>query len=118
MVADAVVSRGEVWWVDFGEPFGSEPGYRRPVVIVSSDRFNDSRINTVMVSLLSSNPRLAAAPGNVALAAGTAGLPKASVVNVSRTTVIDRVRLAELIGSLDSVTMQRVSDGLKLFLAL
>ena len=60
-----MVARGEIWWADFGEPVGSEPGYLRPALIVSSDRFNQSRISTVIVSAITSNMRLAAAPGNV-----------------------------------------------------
>ena len=70
-----MVARGEVWWADFGEPFGSEPGYERPVLVVSSDRYNRSRIGTVIVTALTSNMRLAAAPGNVdQRAGGVAGL--------------------------------------------
>jgi mRNA interferase MazF len=107
-----------VWWADFGEPLGSEPGYRRPAVVVSSDRFNRSRIATVIVTAVTSNVRLAAAPGNVALAAGAAGLSKESAVNVSQVLVIDRVRLTDLIGSLDQTAMQAVDDGLRLVLAL
>ncbi|MCI1746954.1 MAG: type II toxin-antitoxin system PemK/MazF family toxin [Acidipropionibacterium sp.] len=114
----AVVSRGEVWWVDFGEPLGSEPGYRRPALIVSSDRFNRSRISTVIVTAITSSLRLAAAPGNVELEAGEAGLPKDCVVNVSQTLVIDRSRLAQPAGLLEPHLMSRVDDGLRLVLAL
>lgn len=113
-----MVARGEVCWVDFGEPVGSEPGYRRPAVVVSSDRFNRSRIATVIVSAVTSNLRLAAAPGNVELSAGDAGLPKASVVNVSQTLVVDRSRLTETVGRLDSATMRSVDAGLRLVLGL
>ncbi len=107
-----------MWWVDFGEPLGSEPGYRRPAVVVSSDRFNASRIQTVMVAIVTSNLRLADAPGNVELPSGAGGLPKPSVVNVSQTFVIDRDRLVEPVGELDSITMQQVSSGLRLVLDL
>jgi len=113
-----MVSRGEVWWVDFGDPAGSEPGYRRPVVIVSSNRFNASRIKTVIVTAITSSLRLAQAPGNVELASGTANLPKASVVNVSQTMVIDRRRLSDRCGSLDLANMSKVDQGLRLVLAL
>lgn len=110
--------RGEVWWADFGEPLGSEPGYRRPAVVVSSDRFNRSRIATVIVSTITSNLRLAAAPGNVELDEGAARLDRASVVNVSQTLVVDRSRLVESIGALDLSAMRRVDDGLRLVLGL
>ena len=104
--------------MDFGQPIGSEPGFQRPAVIVSSDRFNRSRISTVIVTAVTSNARLAAMPGNVQLEAGVAGLPKDCVVNVSQTLVVDRVRLTERIGSLQATHMSRVSNGLRLVLAL
>ncbi len=87
-------------------------------MVVSSDRFNRSRIRTVIVAAITSNLRLAAAPGNVALTQQAAGLSKESVVNVSQTTVVDRGRLTERSGTLDLATMQRIDDGLRLALAL
>lgn len=112
------MSRGEVWWADFGEPLGSESGYRRPALVVSSDRFNRSRISTVIVTALTSNLRLAGAPGNVELAAGAAGLRRDCVVNVSQTMVVDRSRLVEASGSLDTAAMRQVDAGLRLVLGL
>ncbi len=113
-----MVARGEVWWADFGEPFGSEPAYERPVLVVSSDRFNRSRIGTVIVTALTSNLRLAAAPGNVELERGDAGLPKECVVNVFQTLVVDRARLSRAAGALPFHLMNRVDSGLRLVLAL
>lgn len=113
-----MVARGEVWWVDFGEPIGSEPGYERPALVVSSNRFNRSRIATVLVSAVTSNLRLATMPGNVEVDQGEADLPKAGVVNVSQTMVIDRARLQRFIGSLPLQHMRHVDDGLRLVLAL
>lgn len=104
--------------MDFGEPVGSEPGYRRPALVVSSDRFNRSRISTVVVTAITSNLRLAAAPGNVELEKGEAGLGKGCVVNVSQTLVVDRSRLSEHVGVLPSHLMNRVDGGLRLLLAL
>ncbi|MFT4165952.1 MAG: type II toxin-antitoxin system PemK/MazF family toxin [Microlunatus sp.] len=112
------MSRGEVWWVDFGEPLGSEPGFRRPALVVSSDRFNRSRISTVIVSAITSNLHLARAPGNVELERGEGALPRACLVNVSQTLVIDRVRLSELIGSLSPSITRQVDQGLRLVLDL
>ena len=112
------MTRAEVWWVDFGEPIGSEPAYRRPALIVSSDRFNRSRIATVIVAPLTSNLRLTDAPGNVAIGAGEGGLEKDSVVNVSQTMVVDRRRLLATTGSLTTRSMRSVDDGLRLALAL
>lgn len=113
-----VVARGDVWWVDFGDPVGSEPGYVRPAVVVSSDRFNRSRIATVLVSAVTSNLRLAAGPGNVELPKGEAGLAKPSVINVTQTMVVDRSRLTEIVGSLDASQLRCVDDGLRLVFAL
>lgn len=113
-----VVARGEVWWVDFGDPLGSEPGYQRPALVVSSDRFNRSRIATIIVAAITSDLRLAAAPGNVELDKGVAGLAKNCVVNVSQVLVIDRSRLVEFLGSLPLHLVGRVDDGLRLVLAL
>jgi mRNA interferase MazF len=59
------LSRGDIWWADFGQPLGSEPGYQRPVLVLQADAFNRSRIQTVIVVPLSTNTKLALAPGNV-----------------------------------------------------
>jgi mRNA interferase MazF len=113
-----MVSRGELWWVDFGEPDGSAPGYRRPAVVVSSDRFNLSRLATVVVAAVTSNLRLAQAPGNVALTAAGSGLPKDSVVNVSQLLTVDRRLLDEQAGVLSPAQVRAVDDGLRLVLSL
>ena len=113
-----MVSRGELWWVDFGEPDGSAPGYRRPAVVVSSDRFNLSRLATVVVAAVTSNLRLAQAPGNVALDSDSSGLPKESVVSVSQLLTIDRSLLDERAGVLSGSLMRAVDNGLRLVLNL
>lgn len=104
--------------MDFGEPAGSAPRYRRPALVVSSDRFNRSRISTVIVAAVTSNLRLAAAPGNVELPKRAGGLPKPSVVNVSQLLVVDREMLEERIGSLDPPHVRAVDAGLRLVLSL
>lgn len=113
-----MVARGELWWVDFGEPLGSAPGYRRPAVVVSSDRFNRSRIATVIVAAVTSNLRLADAPGNVSLPAQGSGLNKPAVVNVSQLLVIDRQILDGRIGLVPPTAMPAVDAGLRLVLGL
>ncbi len=113
-----MVSRGDVWWLDFGDPVGSAPGYRRPGLLVSSDRFNRSRISTVTLVAITSNQRLAAAPGNVALPSGTAGLTKDSVVNVSQVITVGRALLGERIGQLSRQQLVEVDRGLRLSLGL
>jgi mRNA interferase MazF len=84
------ILRGEVWWADLPEPRGSEPGYRRPVLVVQADSFNRSRIHTVIIAVLTTNIELAEAPGNVLLPAGSSGLSRDSVVNVSQILTLDR----------------------------
>lgn len=113
-----VVERGEVWWADLGEHDGSEPGYRRPVVIVPSDAFNRSRLRTVIAVVLMSNLRLLEAPGNVLIPARASGLPKASVGNVSQLVTLDRDFLLERAGRLRGQPMKDLESGLRLVLDL
>lgn len=113
-----MVKRGQVWWVDLSEPLGSEPGFTRPVVIVQADTFNRSRIGTVVTVVITSNVRLAQAPGNVLLPAGRTGLKKDSVANVSQIITIDKQALREEAGRLDAKTMHLIDDGMRLALAL
>lgn len=110
--------RGEIWWAELPEPAGSEPGYRRPVLIVQSDHFNRSRIRTIVAAVLTTNLRLAAAPGNVPVAADDAGLPRDSVVNVSQIITIDKTFLAERVGQIEDRVMLLVEDGIRAVLAL
>ncbi len=113
-----VVERGDVWWADLGEPDGSEPGYRRPVVIVQSDAFNRSRIQTVLAVVLMTNLRLLEAPGNVLIPAKAAGLPRDSVANVSQVITVDRDFLLERAGRLRGQPMKDLENGLRLVLGL
>lgn len=113
-----MVARGEVWWADLGPRQGSAPAWRRPVLVISADSFNRSRIKTVTAVAITSNLRLAAAPGNVALAAGSAGLDRESVVNVSQVVTLDKEDLSKRLGSLYGVTLDQVDAGLRLALDL
>lgn len=113
-----MVNRGEIWWADLPDPVASEPGYKRPIVIIQSDTFNRSRIQTVIGVALTSNLRLAEAPGNVRLPARKTRLPKDSVANVSQIITIDREFLSERCGKLDRETMLRIDDGVRLVLSL
>jgi len=112
------VRRGEVWWVDFGLPFGSEPGYRRPAVVVQADAFNESRLGTVLLVPLTRALEWAKAPGNVLLRAKHTGLKHSSVANVSQLTVSDRRRLLERVGALPSLSLNRLDEGLRQVLGL
>ena len=113
-----VIERGEVWWADLGEPDGSEPGYRRPIVIVQNDAFNRSRLRTVIAVALMTNLRLVEAPGNVLLPAKTTGLPKDSIANVSQVITVDREFLLERAGRIRGQLLQDLEKGLRLVLAL
>ena len=112
------MERGEVWWTELPAPVASEPGFRRPVVIVSSNAFNRSRIRTVLAVVLTSNIRLSDAPGNVFLAAAASGLPKDSVANVSQVVTLDKSFLSSRCGRIPPRGMKAIDDGLKLALSL
>ena len=94
------MKRGELWWADLGLPRGSAPALRRPVLIISADQYNRSKLHTVTVAVLTSNVALAALPGNVAVAAEVTGLDRDSVVNVTQIATLDRVTLEEHAGTL------------------
>lgn len=113
-----VVERGQVWWADLGEPGGSEPGFRRPVLIVSSDAFNRSRIRTVIAVVLTANLRLVDAPGNVLVPARASGLPKDSVANVSQPVTLDKEFLTDLAGRVTGRLLSDVESGLRLVLSV
>lgn len=103
--------QGEVHWVDFRTPQGSEPAFRRPCVVVQNDAFNQSRISTVVVAVITGNLDLARAFGNVLLRKGEAGLPRSSVVNISQLATVDRTMLAGRIGKLGRRRLSEVLEG-------
>ena len=113
-----VARRGEIWWAELGEPSGSAPGLRRPVLILQADAFNLSRIQTVVAASLTSNLKLAAAPGNVLCRRKETGLPKDSVVNISQLVTLDKEELVERAGSLPPRLLREVEAGLRLVLEL
>jgi mRNA interferase MazF len=110
--------RGEIWWADLGEPLGSGSGYRHPVVILSTNVFNESRISTVIVVVITSNLGLAAAPGNVLVTPRDTGLGRKSVVNVSQVLTLDKGRLEQREGNLSADCLARVEDGLRRVMGL
>ncbi len=110
--------RGEIWWASLPDPVGSEPGYRRPVLIVQDDRFTQSRMRTIVVVAITSNTRLAEAPGNVFLPHQSTQLPKDSVANVSQIVTIDKSCLTERVGSLPRDLQDEVDEGLRTILYL
>ena len=110
--------RGEIWWASLGDPAGSRPGYRRPMLVVQSDEFNESAIRTSVCATITSNMRLAAAPGNVRISRRLSRLPNDSVVNVSQLITLDKSLLTEKVSRLPAESLREVEAGIKLVLAL
>ncbi|MEZ4424830.1 MAG: type II toxin-antitoxin system PemK/MazF family toxin [Gemmatimonadota bacterium] len=113
-----VVQRREVWWADLDAPRGSEPGFRRPVLIIQGDAFNRSRLRTVVAVVLTSNTRLLDAPGNVLVPGDASGLPKDSVANVTQIVTLDRDYLVERQGRVPASLMETIDGGSRLVLEL
>lgn len=113
-----VIKRGDIWWAELPEPQGSGPGYKRPLVIIQSNEFNKSKINTVVAAVITTNIRLAAAPGNILLSIKKSKLPKESVINVSQLITIDKSFLTEKVKRLPVSVMLQVDEGIRLVLNL
>jgi mRNA interferase MazF len=110
--------RGEIWWALLEEPLGSGPGFLRPVLIVQSNEFNESAIRTSICAAITSNMRLADAPGNVRVTRRVSGLPQDSVINVSQLITLDKKMLTENVGRLPAQSLRDVEARIKLVLAL
>jgi len=104
--------RGELWWADYGVPFGSEPGYRRPVIIVQNDYFNNSKINTTIVVPLSTNTLLADVPGNIFFEKKESKLDNDSVILLSQIGVIDKQRLVEKVSKINRDIMYKIENSI------
>lgn len=113
-----MISRGELWWADLGEPRGSAPARRRPVLVVQADAYNGSRLATVVVVVVTTNLRLAGMPGNVALPAAHTGLPQDSVLNATQIATVSREHLESRIGAVPVWLLPEVDRGLRRVLAL
>jgi len=110
--------RGDIYWADLGDPRGSNPGHRRPVLVVQADVVNHSKLATVIILSLTSNVDLRKMPGCVFLSARESGLPKDSVVNASQIATIDKVILDEHVGQLDDANMLSIDNALRQVLGL
>ena len=110
--------KGEIWWASMSEPIASEPGYRRPVLVIQADSFNQSAIATVVCVVITSNTALARAPGNILLEKRISKLPKTSVINVSQIVTLDKSFLTECVGSVPSAVLRNVEAGIKTVLGL
>jgi mRNA interferase MazF len=111
-----MINQGDLFWIDLGEPTGSEPGYLHPYVVIQNNVFNHSRINTVVVCGITSNLKRATSPANVLLESGEGHLPQRSVVNVTQIYTVTKADLGEKIGALSPRRMRQILDGIKLVL--
>ena len=109
-----LINQGDIFWIDLDAPYGSEPGYYHPYVVIQNNVFNRSRISTVVVCTLTSNLRRAVAPGNVLLEVGEADLPDQSVINVSQILTVSKTKLGEKIGTLSAERVRQILDGVRL----
>lgn len=112
------LQHGQIWWADLGDPQGSQPGYRRPILIIQDDHFNQSRLATVIVLSLTSNLRYQEMPGNIFLSRQDSGLAKDSVINITQISTIDKTWLDEYVSELSWTIMSQVDEGLRLVFGL
>ena len=113
-----VIERGQIWWADLPEPRGSSPGYEHPILIVQSDEFNRTKLNTIIGAVITSNMTLAKMPGNVLIKKNQIELPEDSVVNITQIVTIDKSELLEYVGTLSERKMEQIENGLRLVLSL
>jgi len=113
-----VIRRGEIWWSGLPEPFSSSLGFTRPVLVIQSNKFNESEINTVVIAVVTKSIWLAEADGNVLLSKAQSDLPQESVVNISQLFTIDESTLRDYVSTLSEKKMQQVDNGLKKVLGL
>lgn len=109
-----VALQGDVFWVALGEPSDSEPGHRRPCVVIQNNLFNRGRIKTTIICILTSNLKRGRAPGNVTLFKNEANLSQKSVVNISQMYTVDKSKLHEKIGTLSKERIQEILAGVRL----
>ena len=113
-----VIRRGEIWWASLPPPVGSGPGYLHPVLVVQTNRFNESGIKTAVAVVMTSNLRLSVAPGNVRCGRSDTGLPRESVANVSQVVTVDKTLVLRQVGTIPTHLLTQVEDGLRQVLGL
>ncbi|MCL2184947.1 MAG: type II toxin-antitoxin system PemK/MazF family toxin, partial [Treponema sp.] len=110
--------RGEIWWANLPVPEGSILGKRRPVLIIQSNEFNRSNINTIICAAITSNTELASLPGNLLLEKSVSGLDRTSTVNFSQITTIDKDDLTEQVSMLPKHMYEKINGCLKTVLEI
>lgn len=113
-----MIERGGIYWADLGAPVGSRPAKPRPVLVVSADSYNRSRLATVLAVVITSNAALAAMPGNVFLPSAATGLPRDSVVNVTALVTLNKTDLTGRTGTVPQALLADVDQGLRRVLDL
>ena len=113
-----MIERGAIYWADLGAPAGSRPAKRRPVLVISAETYNRSRLATVIAAVITSNTAAAAMPGNVFLPSATTGLPRGSVVNVTALVTLNKTDLADHVGAVPTGLLNEVDRGLRRVLDL
>lgn len=112
------IERGEIWWADLPEPKGSMPGYKHPILILQSDKFNRSSLDTIVGAIITTNLRLEKMPGNVLITARQSGLNENSVINITQIVTANKTDLLEFVGVISDQKMNQVENGLRLVLSL
>ena len=113
-----VVERGEIWWADLPEPKGSMPGYKHPILIIQSDKFNRSELETVIGVIITTNLRLAKMPGNILLLPRQSGLSQDSIVSITQIVSANKSDLLEYVGIISANKMEQIENSLRLVLSL
>ena len=109
MVAEITLKQGQIWWSQLPEM--PQP---QPILIIQSDAFNRSLLETAVCVSLSPDWKLAPAPGNVLISQADSGLPKACVANVAQVITIDRRFFTEYVGTVPPFILESVLDGVQM----
>ncbi len=110
------INQGDIFWIDLDDPIGSEPGYRRPYIVIQNNLFNQSRIHTVVMVAVTGNLQRAKSPGNILLEAGEGGLPSPSVINITQVFTLDKAYLTDYCGSLHPQRIAQMIEGINLLI--
>lgn len=111
------IRRGDIYYADLSPVVGSEQGGVRPVLIVQNDvgnRFSP----TVIAAAITSQRGKAKLPTHILLDSHTTGLSRDSIVLLEQVRTIDKHRLKERMGRLDSGSMDRVDQALSISFGL
>jgi len=111
-----LVQRGEIYWVDYGVPRGSEQGGQRPALIIQNDVGNASSPTTIIAAI--TTRKKAPYPFHVDISAQESGLPHDSTVMLEQLNTFSKDRLIRLAGNLSSAKMRDIDRALHVSLGL